>query len=375
MRKVLGRLTGGGLKSRLSELEQARIAQEQQLREEMEEKINSFLREIEQMKTALDEQRQRQSLSERDIESLKGHIAQLTSQLSETRGGLAQLQQHVKNAAQMHAEQLRTLSEQIASLSSDVRGMRDELKREIERSLEPSSQALLDIVPLLERALEMASKNEQEILRLASSQQTPEVEEPSEVDEPVAEDELVAEDDAADDDLDQLLRRLELEMGALEDVPLDEEVESLIEALSHGRDQWDKDQLHKVAVPEPQVSSAGPEPTPLLSTIPKDVVSLRLCLEWVEFLMEMVGRNNLPELLDYYVELGWISEEVEHELLSIARGIDYFVEKEDWKLSAEEHLKSYWFVRRIAGRPIARSELRMLKREMEIAAERLEQRL
>lgn len=372
MRKTLGRLAKGGLKSRLSELEEARRTQEQQLREEMEQRTSALRREMEEMRAALDEQRQHQSLSEQDIDSLKGHIAQLTSQLSETREGLVRLQQHVKNAAQMHAEQLKALSEQIESLSSEVVGLRDELEGELERSLEPSSRVLSEVILLLERALEMASKNEQEILKLASSKRATESEEPSEADEPVTAD----EPDAADEDLEQLLRRLESQLGTLEEVSLDEEVESLIETLSGDRDHVQRTPPPKeVLSPEPQLGSSGPDPTPLLSIIRKDVVTLRLCLEWVEFLMEMVGRNNLPEVLEYYVELGWISEEVEHELLSLARGIDYFVEKEDWKLSADEHLKSYWFVRRIAGRPIARSELRMLKREMEIAAERLEQRL
>jgi flagellar protein FlaD len=35
-----------------------------------------------------------------------------------------------------------------------------------------------------------------------------------------------------------------------------------------------------------------------------------ILLNWIEFLLEKVGRNNLSEILEYYIDIAWISEEV-----------------------------------------------------------------
>ena len=51
--------------------------------------------------------------------------------------------------------------------------------------------------------------------------------------------------------------------------------------------------------------------TPMLglSSIKRDPMKVIILLNWIEFLMERVGRNNLLDALDYYVDIGWISED------------------------------------------------------------------
>ncbi|MCK5659732.1 MAG: flagella protein [Methanosarcinales archaeon] len=87
-------------------------------------------------------------------------------------------------------------------------------------------------------------------------------------------------------------------------------------------------------------------------------------LNWIEFLMERVGRNNLMEALDYYIDIGWISEDVRNEILAYARGIDYYVEKPTWRLLPEDHTKSLIFIERLMGRKIDRTQLNTVEREM-----------
>lgn len=87
-------------------------------------------------------------------------------------------------------------------------------------------------------------------------------------------------------------------------------------------------------------------------------------LNWIEFLMERVGRNNLMEALDYYIDIGWISENVRNEVLAYARGIDYYVEKPTWRLLPEDHTKSLIFIERLMGRKIDRTQLNTIEREM-----------
>lgn len=101
-----------------------------------------------------------------------------------------------------------------------------------------------------------------------------------------------------------------------------------------------------------------------LESIKCDPMSVVVLLNWIEFLMERVGRNNLMDALDYYVDIGWISEEVRSKIMAYARGIDYYVEKPTWRLLPEDHTKSLLFIERLCGRKIDRNILSTIDREM-----------
>ena len=97
----------------------------------------------------------------------------------------------------------------------------------------------------------------------------------------------------------------------------------------------------------------------------KNSSTMKLCMEWIEFLMELVGRNNLPDILSYYEELGWISDDVRLEVMRYAEGIDYYVEKPDWKLNPDEHVKSIWFIEKLAGVKVDKNRLSIIERDIE----------
>ncbi len=101
-----------------------------------------------------------------------------------------------------------------------------------------------------------------------------------------------------------------------------------------------------------------------LDSIKRDPMSVVVLLNWIEFLMERVGRNNLMDALDYYVDIGWISEDVRSEIMAYARGIDYYVEKPTWRLLPEDHTKSLLFIERLCGRKIDKNMLSTIDREM-----------
>jgi flagellar protein FlaD len=85
----------------------------------------------------------------------------------------------------------------------------------------------------------------------------------------------------------------------------------------------------EIQVQEPvnEVITKDGYPIVRLDSIKGDPMSVVVLLNWIEFLMERVGRNNLMDALDYYVDIGWISEDVRSEIMAYARGIDYYVEK------------------------------------------------
>ncbi len=96
---------------------------------------------------------------------------------------------------------------------------------------------------------------------------------------------------------------------------------------------------------------------PFLDNTPETSIIL---LNWVKFLMEKVGRNNLSDILEYYVEIGWISEEVSSMMADYANGIDYYVEKSTWNLP-EVHTKSLLFIEQLRRRKKDKKLFSLLK--------------
>lgn len=89
-----------------------------------------------------------------------------------------------------------------------------------------------------------------------------------------------------------------------------------------------------------------------------------ILLNWIQFLMEKVGRNNLIDILEYYVDIGWISEEVSSEMLDYASGIDYYVERPTWKLLPEDHTRSLLFIEQLRGRKLDKNLISRLERDL-----------
>lgn len=90
-----------------------------------------------------------------------------------------------------------------------------------------------------------------------------------------------------------------------------------------------------------------------------------MLLNWIEFLLEKVGRNNLSDVLEYYIDIGWISEEVCEKMIAYANGIDYYVERPTWKLLPDDHTKSLMFIEQLRGKKLDKSMLSKLERDVE----------
>ncbi len=101
---------------------------------------------------------------------------------------------------------------------------------------------------------------------------------------------------------------------------------------------------------------------PYLDNRPETSIIL---LNWIEFLMEKVGRNNLFDVLEYYTEIGWIGEEVSAKMMAYANGIDYYVERPTWKLLPEDHTKSLLFIEQLRGRKVDKNLFSRLERDVD----------
>ncbi len=160
-----------------------------------------------------------------------------------------------------------------------------------------------------------------------------------------------------------------------------EERRAMVEEMPH-REKQERKELPR------------PSEGPILKHIKKDYYTIVLLMRWIEFLFERVKRDKITLLLDYYVDIGWISKEVKSEIMAYARGevqdvTKYFPEEEleaeietpagtirapkpriykkveDWRLSAEDHLKSLLFIMKIAGEEVNKDRLNSLEQEIE----------
>lgn len=108
----------------------------------------------------------------------------------------------------------------------------------------------------------------------------------------------------------------------------------------------------------------------LLPDIPDNAMNNAVLLKWVEFLLETVGHQNLPEVLDYYVDIGWISEKVTMKLLAYASGMVAPRGRAKEKLSTKDHLRSLLFIEKLRGKDFDQSKLTRLEREIQYTIEK-----
>ncbi|RLG22049.1 hypothetical protein DRN74_01395 [Candidatus Micrarchaeota archaeon] len=78
-------------------------------------------------------------------------------------------------------------------------------------------------------------------------------------------------------------------------------------------------------------------------------------IEWLKFLISKVGHQGLERVLDYYVVVGWISEDVKQQLITYSKGIRvpdepvYDTEVSMPKLDAKDHEESLRYIGKIKG--------------------------
>jgi len=140
----------------------------------------------------------------------------------------------------------------------------------------------------------------------------------------------------------------------------------------------------------------------VLEHLRNDYATIVLLMRWVEFLFERVKRDKIPVLLGYYQDIGWISPEAKSDIMAYARGevqdvnayepelddsmapfvldendnpilddrgtpaMPHYRPMDDWKLSAEDHLKSLLFIKKIAGCRIDKDELNALEQDIKV---------
>jgi flagellar protein FlaD len=91
-----------------------------------------------------------------------------------------------------------------------------------------------------------------------------------------------------------------------------------------------------------------------LTTIPTDPESIVVIMKWLQHLVDKCGHNHLSEVLDYYVDIGWLSEDAKINLIDYSQGINEEGKKtETFKelsnLPARDHIQSLLFIQKLKG--------------------------
>ena len=88
-----------------------------------------------------------------------------------------------------------------------------------------------------------------------------------------------------------------------------------------------------------------------------------ITLEWMKCLLEKMSRKGVARLLDYYLGIRWLDDDLYSRALSMLYGVESPLETEsidDWRLSIEEHVRSLFFISAIKGKEMNRNKIRAL---------------
>ena len=87
-----------------------------------------------------------------------------------------------------------------------------------------------------------------------------------------------------------------------------------------------------------------------LSEIPKHPEGIIVLMRWLQYLVETCGHNGLPEILDYYVDIEWITEDVRLDLMKYARGItEPDTKTKQNTLTTKDHIQTLLYLQRLNG--------------------------
>jgi flagellar protein FlaD len=93
-----------------------------------------------------------------------------------------------------------------------------------------------------------------------------------------------------------------------------------------------------------------------LTEIPNDPESIIIIMRWLQNLIDKCGHTNLPTILDYYIDIGWISQDVRLSLIDYSNGITEdnkeTRKKEVTDLPSKDHIQSLFFIHKLKGKEI-----------------------
>jgi len=139
---------------------------------------------------------------------------------------------------------------------------------------------------------------------------------------------------------------------------LEKRLENLETSLSDEKSPISSDQIvttEDIKVSEKEYKGEKIIDVNPLTKVPGDPESVIILMKWLQLLVDKCGRPHLSEILDYYVDIGWISEDAKISLLDYSNGIkeEKTEGMEDKKISdlpSTDHIQSLIYIQKLKGR-------------------------
>jgi flagellar protein FlaD len=93
-----------------------------------------------------------------------------------------------------------------------------------------------------------------------------------------------------------------------------------------------------------------------LNEIPLDAQSTVILMKWLQYLIDKLGKSQASDVLNFYADVGWITEDIKYDLLKYIKGITDEKPQEgkekNRKITSKEHIHSLLFIQKLKGKNI-----------------------
>ena len=91
-----------------------------------------------------------------------------------------------------------------------------------------------------------------------------------------------------------------------------------------------------------------------LNEIPLDAQSTVILMKWLQYLIDKLGKSQISDVLNFYVDIGWITEDIKFVLLKYVQGLTDKkkddIQEQNKKITSKEHIHSLLFIQKLKGK-------------------------
>lgn len=112
-----------------------------------------------------------------------------------------------------------------------------------------------------------------------------------------------------------------------------------------------------------------------LEELTNDPESIVVSMKWLQYLVDNVGKVNLPDILGYYVDINWITDDVRLDLIEYSKGITTKSDDSTKKISnmsTRDHIQSLLFIQKLKRKQLDERFIMKIDREMEKIAKSID---
>ena len=155
-----------------------------------------------------------------------------------------------------------------------------------------------------------------------------------------------------------------------------ENLHQRVERLERMQDEWMKNvdvkikesKTEDIRIPEEEKIEFRAS---TLDSLPNDPEGVVIVMKWLQYLVDRVGKDNISKVLDYYVDIGWITDDVKVKLLEYCEGITEET-SERRNLVAKDHIQSFLYIQKLKGNEIDEHFIGKIERDLNKLSKNLE---